>query len=257
MQTQKLSYEKKRKITLISIAIVSVTLVILLGVCGIFIIYNEALMSSKKIQLKKAEAYATIADSTEKGGVVFVGDSIIEMYDLDKYYKDKNYINRGISSNESEDILNRLQTNVIDIAPKVIILHIGANDIGHKVSKEKFRANVEKIIIQIQQQLPECKLFIDSIYPTLTLNNYNSRNLTKNRSNAAISNFNDSLLSLCNTYNVPYINTHNQLLMDGKLRRNYTLDGLHISDAGYKRVTATIEEAIKPALLPPPPEKPE
>lgn len=253
MQTKKLSFEKKRKITLISIAIVSVTLVLLFVVCGLFIIYNEALMSSKKMQLKKAEEYASLADSTPKGGVVFVGDSIIEMYDLDEYYKEKGYINRGISSNESEDILNRLQTNVIDIAPKVIILHIGANDIGHQVSIEKFRANVEKIINIIQTNLPDCKLFIDSIYPTLTLGNFNSKNLTRHRSNVAISNFNDSLISLCNTYGIDYINTHNQLLEDGKLKRTYTLDGLHISDAGYKRVTATIDKVINQALTPPPP----
>lgn len=246
---KKLNYSQKRQIILSAIAVISIIIVTAFCVSIIFMIYGESLFSSKKTQLKKAENYATMTEITPKEGVVFLGDSIFEMYDLKKYFKNKdNYINRGISSNKSADILARLQTNVIDITPKVIIIHVGTNDIGHNVSAEEYIINMGKIITELSTKLPDCKMMVDSIYPTITLNNYNSINLTKVRSNDDINNFNLRLKSLCNTKNIDYINTHDSLLKGDKLNKTYTIDGLHLSDAGYRIVSGIFQYAIEDAL---------
>ena len=248
MTLKDLSYAKKRKIILTSIAVISFTMMILLSIALIFITYNQSLLSSHTVQLKKAETYAEQVSSTQKNGVVFVGDSIFEMYNLNKHFRGKNYINRGISSNESIDVLNRLQTNVIDLAPKIIILHVGTNDIGHKVTSENYLLNMSKIIDKIKTELPDSYLFIDSIYPTRRLNNFNSMNLTKTRDNIAIKNMNTKLINLCDTKNVQFINTHKLLLENDKLNRSYTIDGLHLSDFGYKVVSREFTKYINEVL---------
>ncbi len=246
---KKLNYSQKRQIILSAIAVISIIMVTIFCVMIIFMIYGESLFSAKKVQLKKAENYATLSESTPKEGVVFLGDSIFEMYDLKKYFKHKDdYINRGISSNESADVLARLQTNVVDVAPKVVIIHVGVNDIGHNVSAEDYIINMSKIITELTTKLPNCKIMVDSIYPTVTLNNFNSMNLTTVRSNDDINNFNLRLKSLCNTKNITYINTHDSLLKDDALNKTYSLDGLHLSDAGYRIVSGIFQYHIEDAL---------
>lgn len=246
---KKLNYSQKRQIVLSAIAVITLIIVVLGCVLLIYYIYGQALFSAKSIQLKKAEEYAELTSSTQKNGVVFVGDSIFELYKLDKYYKGKDYINRGISSNKSADVLARLQSNVIDLKPNMVIIHVGTNDIGHFVSDEDYLYNMSQIIDNIQTQLPECKILIDSIYPTRRLNNYNSINLTKTRDNKKIRNVNEKLKNLCVVKNVKYINTHNQLLNGEELHRDYTIDGLHLNDLGYKVASNEITKEINQLLI--------
>lgn len=248
MKKPNLTYSQKRQIALSVIAVISLIITILGCVFLIYTIYGQALFSSQKVQSKKAENYANAAESTEKDGIVFVGDSIFELYQLDKYYKNKDYINRGISSNKSADVLKRLQSNVIDIQPKMVIIHVGTNDLGHGVSAEDYISNMFAIISSIEQNLPNCKIFIDSIYPTITLHNYNSMNLTKYRKNDNINNFNDKLKNLCKTKNITFIDTHSCLLVGNELNREFTIDGLHLNDAGYKSVTREIMHHIEQAI---------
>ena len=240
MMIKNLNYCQKRKIVMATCA----TLLLLITIIGctllIFLLYGEALFSSKSTQLKKAEEYAAIANQTKKEGVVFVGDSIMELYNLPKYFKDKDYINRGISGNKSQDVLNRLQTNVIDLKPKTVLVHVGTNDIGHAIPEETYLANMDKIIEMLQTNLPDCNIIVNSIFPTVTLDNYNSKNLTKKRDNFTIMDINSKLRHLCNTKKVIYLDIHKSLLLNDKLNKTYTLDGLHLSDVGYKLVTREI-----------------
>lgn len=243
-----LTYCKKRKIILSGIAVICLFIVTLCCLFGIYIIYDESLFTSNNTQSRKAEDYALAADSSPQNGVVFVGDSIFEMYNLDKYFRDKGYINRGIAGNQSSDVLQRLQTNVIDLKPQIVFLHVGTNDIGHGVSVQTMIANIGKIIEKIHTELPDCTLVVDSIYPTITLNNYNSKNLTKRRTNAAINNANDKLKNLCQTKQVTYLDTHRSLLSDGQLERECTIDGLHLSDLGYKTISKVFARQIQSIL---------
>lgn len=250
MNLKNISYDTKRKIILSSIAVFSLIITVLFCVAVVFYIYGDSLLSSKKVQLQKAENYAELATTTQKNGVVFLGDSIFEMYDLDKYFQGRDYINRGISSNESADVLARLQTNVIDIAPKIVILHVGANDLGHKVASETYLTNMNTIISTITTQLPDCTLFVDSIYPTIRLDNFNSRNLTKHRDNTAIANLNSKLNNICKKYeatnNVKFITSTYNYLFEGKgMNKTCTIDGLHLSGYGYRIISREIGKHIQ------------
>lgn len=239
-----MTYNNKKKIFFIAVALIS--LIVLVASCALLItsIYGEAIFSSKTIQAEKAEKYAAQAKDTPKGGVVFVGDSIMELYKLDKYFKNKNYINRGISSNESAQVLARLKTNVIDIKPNIVFIHVGTNDIGHGVSEATYLKNMEAIIKQLKEQLPQTKIIVNSIFPTVELNNIQSKTLMKTRPNSTITSCNARLKNLCSSNDVMFLNTHKLLLLDDELNRKYTLDGLHLNSRGYRIISKEIAKYL-------------
>ena len=62
--------------------------------------------------------------------VVFMGDSITEIWKLDGSFPGKPYINRGISGQTTPQMLLRFRQDVIDLKPKVVIILGGTNDIA-------------------------------------------------------------------------------------------------------------------------------
>ena len=77
---------------------------------------------------------------------VFFGDSITEMYDLDKFYKGHNVVNRGISSETSYELLDRLTMNVMSLAPRRVIILVGTNDIAHHYTNSEIVNNIMEIV---------------------------------------------------------------------------------------------------------------
>lgn len=240
----KLTYDKKRNIFLTILAIL-VLLILIIGIILLmFSIYGPAMLSSQSVQDKKAQAYALQKDTTTKNGVVFLGDSIMEMYKLDEFFPNKNYINRGIGSNESKDILKRLQNNVIDLDPSVVFIHVGTNDIGHGVDKHIYLNNMNDIIKQLKESLPSTKILVDCIYPTVELENIQSKKLAKCRPNTTIVDINNSLKNLCKSYEITFVDSYNLLLKDQALNKNYTIDGLHLNSNGYAIISKEIEKHL-------------
>jgi acyl-CoA thioesterase I len=62
--------------------------------------------------------------------VVFMGDSITEIWKIGESFPGKPYINRGISGQTSPQILVRFRQDVIDLNPKVVVILAGTNDIA-------------------------------------------------------------------------------------------------------------------------------
>src|SRR5271169_1563765 len=77
------------------------------------------------------EANAKLAFlSANEERVVFMGDSITDIWKLDKYFPGKPYINRGIGGQTTPQMLIRFRPDVIDLQPKVVVILAGTNDIA-------------------------------------------------------------------------------------------------------------------------------
>ena len=59
-----------------------------------------------------------------------MGDSITDIWKLDKYFPGKPYINRGIGGQTTPQMLIRFRPDVIDLGPKVVVILAGTNDIA-------------------------------------------------------------------------------------------------------------------------------
>jgi lysophospholipase L1-like esterase len=64
--------------------------------------------------------------------VVFMGDSITELWDRDpgKFFASKGYIGRGIGGQTTPQMLLRFQQDVVALQPKVVVINGGTNDIA-------------------------------------------------------------------------------------------------------------------------------
>lgn len=241
---------KTKKIIIIGLSILLISIIFCGGLFGgLFATYGQAMFTGRQIQQSKADKYAALSDKTPKNGVVFLGDSISELYDLDKYYPGKNYINRGISSNESGQVLDRLQTNVINISPDLIILLVGANDIGHGIANSVLINNIDMIITQLKNTLPNADIVIQSIYPTGKKNFIYSHMLTNIRPNETIREVNKEIYSLADKHDILYVDMYSVLAdPNGNLFDEYSIDGVHLNKNGYAVVTNVLQPIIESYL---------
>src|SRR6184192_1984336 len=62
--------------------------------------------------------------------VVFFGDSITDIWPIQKYFPGKPYVNRGIGGQTTPQMLVRFRADVIELSPKVVVILAGTNDIA-------------------------------------------------------------------------------------------------------------------------------
>lgn len=76
------------------------------------------------------EALGTPAKGEKR--VVFMGNSITIgwLHNCPEFFKDRPYINRGISGQTTPQMLLRFRQDVIDLQPKVVVILAGTNDIA-------------------------------------------------------------------------------------------------------------------------------
>src|SRR5947209_10510284 len=73
------------------------------------------------------------APATGETRVVFMGDSITDLWDNDGFggfFPGKPYVDRGIGGQTTPQMLLRFRQDVIDLKPKVVVILAGTNDIS-------------------------------------------------------------------------------------------------------------------------------
>ena len=179
--------------------------------------------------------------------VLFLGDSITEFYDLDKFFDNDDYVNSGISGNTAEDILNDMKKRVYDYSPKQIFLLVGTNDdMATDLEDDEAIQSIENIISRIKENLPDTELYVESIYP---INDSDDDKIKPwvvgDRKNENIREMNEQIKQICEDYEVTYIDLYSILSdEDGNLKLEYTEEGLHISEEGYQVITDELKKYL-------------
>ena len=70
------------------------------------------------------------AQPAEAKRVVFLGDSITDMWKLGESFPGKPYLDRGISGQTTAQMLVRMYPDVVDLKPAAVIILAGTNDIA-------------------------------------------------------------------------------------------------------------------------------
>ena len=174
---------------------------------------------------------------------LFLGDSITDFYDLDKYYEGLPVVNSGISGNTTEDILNDMKNRVYNYNPSKVFLLIGINDLGKGASNEEVFSNIKNIITNIKKNKPAVKIYIESIYPINK--NIDEDKIIKVKDNSSIIKINDLLKEYCKEEHYTYINMYDILVdEDGNFNEKYTDDGLHPNENGYEIITKELKKYL-------------
>lgn len=237
----------KRKSKFIA-TIISFIIIIILIFLFIALKLNEN--SVKQNNKLLSEANEQKEENYKAQNIVFLGDSITDFYDLEKYYNNIPVVNSGTSGFQTKDIIKNLKNYVYIYNPTKLFLLIGTNDIAFtKITNDELIENINTIVTEIKKNRPKCEIYIESIYP---VNKNDSNNeivevgMVGNRSNDRIKELNSQIKKLCKDNNITYINMYDKLInKNGNLKLKYTIDGLHMSDEGYKVITKTIMNYIK------------
>lgn len=176
--------------------------------------------------------------------IVFFGDSITEYYDLQKYYEQMPVVNSGTSGFTTSDLLQKMEEDVYIFNPTKVVLLIGINDMNKTDDDLSIIENIKTITSSINEKRPKAKIYIESIYPVdrerypILIDN----NVDNNR----IRNVNKMIETLCIEKGYTYINMFDELNdkeLD-KLVYEYSKDGLHLSEEGYKVVTQKLKNVL-------------
>ncbi|HHZ11377.1 MAG TPA: lysophospholipase [Acholeplasmataceae bacterium] len=195
----------------------------------------------------KARQYSLYGDYAVKGETVFLGDSLTEFFRIEEFFHAHNPYNRGIAGDTTDDVLERLESNVIDLEPSKVFLQIGTNDLEarKKGKKEMTVENIKKILSRLQEALPEGEIYFLSLYPVNRKAKFFSPFFVRGRKNEDIVKINAAVKTFCEEKGITFIDVYSRLVDEnGNLNKDYTFEGLHLSFEGYKKVV----EAVKPYL---------
>ena len=193
----------------------------------------------------KNKAYIDENKTAEVNQIVFLGDSITEGFSLSAFFSSDLIIyNRGISGDTTDGVYDRLESNVLEIEPSIIILLIGINDIHRGKSLTVIEDNYRDILSSIKESLPDCIVYIESIYPTNSMIYSHFPEYWDE-----IQRFNETLQTLAIEFNYEYIDVYSELLDVLELNRNYSFDGLHLNQEGYLIVSQVITSKVEELIL--------
>lgn len=168
--------------------------------------------------------------------VAFLGDSLTDGYDLQKYYPQYLTVNRGIGGDTTFDLENRLDVSVYQLKPKVAVMLIGANNMDTMFD------NYENILMGLQENLPGTRIVL------LSLTAMGGEHWGRKNQLAAYNNVTIRLLA--EKYGFTFIDLYTPLY-DASIREvyaGYTSDGGHLTAEGYAVVTAQITPVLEELL---------
>lgn len=154
--------------------------------------------------------------------IVFVGDSITQRCDFNELFGITSSVNRGIGSDTTEGVLNRI-ADIIDLHPKKIFIMIGVNDLGLNVSQDIIKANYRSILSILNEKLQDTQIYVLSVLPV------SNGKIASSRIVALNSIIND----LAEEYENKYIDLYTIMSEKGELRAELTIDGVHLLGNGY------------------------
>ena len=238
-----LSENKKISHKALILIVISVILIIIVVSVSVMICYEDD-VGYNMIKNIKADSYNNSNKTEIKGGTVFTGDSLVEFYDLDKFFPSSNFINRGISGDTTKGLRSRVYENVVSLVPECIVIEIGTNDLNED-SVERVFARYKDILMFLKTALPMVRIIVQSLYPVNHDVNLVSKMLVKNRNNDNINRLNMLLKEACNELDIEFVDI-NPYLKDenGSLKKEFTTDGLHLNDQGYNIVTEKLNEVL-------------
>ena len=186
------------------------------------------------------------------GQVVFTGSSLMEMFPINKLLREHNddtvIYNRGIGGFVSHELFEVIDVCATDLRPSKVFINIGTNDLSDsRIPIREIMENYDKIISAIEARLPDTVIYLMAYYPV----NYeaaaeNMKECLKIRSNEKLRTASAEVKKLAEKHGQRYIDINKNLTDEqGRLKAEYTIEGLHINEDGYRAVYDDIMAYVK------------
>lgn len=170
--------------------------------------------------------------------IVFAGDSLTQRNQWSEFFGDLTVLNRGIDSDRVAALLQRLDA-IISLKPRKIFLMVGINDVYDRKEAAGVLKNYESIIGRIREELPDTRLYIQSLLPV------NNSVYNHPLRHEEIKDFNIRLAGLCGDHDVTFIDLYDAFLSGNEMDARYTDDGCHLTGYGYELWVKRIESFVR------------
>ena len=210
------------------------------------------------VQAQKSKDFAGLARFAEKNAalapvakgekrVVFLGNSITEgwLKHHKVFFKEnKNYVNRGISGQTSEQFLLRFRSDVINLRPYKVIINVGTNDIAENTRPYNEDYTFGNIVSMVElARANKIKVVLSSVLPAA---GFSWRKDMKDAP-VKIEALNARIKAYAQKEKLPYIDYYTPMVYGDKRELNpaYTYDGVHPTAAGYEVMEKLVQEVLK------------
>jgi lysophospholipase L1-like esterase len=206
------------------------------------------------------------------GRVVFMGDSITDLWRLEEYFPGQPYVNRGIGGQTTPQMLARMYPDVVELKPAAMVLLAGINDIARNTgpsTAEMIQHNIMAMSDLARHngiKVLLCSILPVSDYPFLAQERAGGpppaaragapgggpmvrMRMTTSHPPADILKLNAWMKEYAQRINAMYVDYFSALVDErGWLKEGLANDGLHPNADGYKIMAQIISAAIQKAL---------
>ena len=206
----------------------------------------------KKQKYQMVQSWQTLNKSCQPGKIVFTGSSLMEMFPVEKFAAEEGpdfptVYNRGVGGWRTEEMLACLNEMVIDLQPRRVFINIGTNDLSDAaVTIDALIGRYEDILARIEAAVPSVEIVMMAYYPI----NYDAADegmkaCLRIRTNERIRQANQAVEALAHRFGHRFINVNAPLTDDqGRLKAEYTIEGMHIREEGYRAIWPLVKEEI-------------
>jgi lysophospholipase L1-like esterase len=202
---------------------------------------GEIWMTVHRAFLKQAEERKPVE-------LLFLGDSITQGWHAtgtetwERFYVPRHVLNFGIGGDRTEQVLWRLDHGeVANLAPKVVVLLIGTNNVGRNTNEE-VSEGVKAVVGRLRSKLPKSKILLLGLFPR---GQSDDPTPTEMAVDSRLASINKIVAKLDDGKMIKFLDIGKAFLNgDGQIPRSVMPDFLHLSRTGY-RIWA---DAMEPTL---------
>jgi lysophospholipase L1-like esterase len=184
-----------------------------------------------------------------KPRVVFLGDSITDLWRLNEYFPDRDFVNRGISGQMASQMLGRMKADVIDLHPAAVVILAGTNDLAREIPLTAIEDDY--LMLADLAGLAKIKVIFASVLPVSDAHKDVDPSYERTPSHPPlfIRALNDWLKALCAQRGYVYLDYYSALLDNtGQLDADLSDDGLHPNSKGYRVMAPLLTAAVSKAI---------
>ncbi len=199
--------------------------------------------------------YEALNRTVHRQAVLFTGSSLMEQFPVCELCVSHGITepvyNRGIGGFTTDDFWTYRDVQLFDLEPRKVFINIGTNDMHPRFGQDwekHLLGNYRRILSECRERLPKTEVIVMAYYP---VNDQISdlpawaKEACSVRTQKNLDRVNASVRSMAAELGCQYIDA-NAGLKDthGRLKEEYTIDGIHMYAAAYEQVFAAISHLI-------------
>ncbi len=177
--------------------------------------------------------------------IVFFGDSITDGWRLNEYFPGRDFVNRGISGQTTGEMLQRFQSDVVNLKPEAVVILAGTNDIGRGIPLTAIESNLT--VIADLAAMHEIRVVLSSLLPVNDVHKADNPQFERSllRPPSSIRQLNQWIAGLCTQRKLVFLDYYGATVdAQGLLKAELSDDGLHPNGSGYRIMAPLVLAAI-------------